>query len=67
MGTRVSSLLGFGPGEVPLDGSLIPVEDVFILDANRHENGEDTRREMHLGLVDGTLHWFADCGDPLGE
>ena len=45
------------------EGLAVPVEDVLSVEVVQRGSPEG-ERELHLGLVDGRLHWFTDCGDP---
>ena len=48
-----------------VDGHTTAVPDVTLVTvAVRHGTKLSTER-IHLGLVNGTLRWFTDCGNPL--
>ncbi|MBI2237467.1 MAG: hypothetical protein HYU54_02950 [Actinobacteria bacterium] len=47
-----------------VDGSVTRVEDVLTVTITRIREGEETTQEIHLGIVEGTLRWFTDCGEP---
>jgi hypothetical protein len=54
------------PGEYPweVDGVTTLVGDVLTVRVTQVSGGEEADREIHLGIVDGDLRWFVDCGDP---
>jgi hypothetical protein len=47
------------------DGRSIPVDDVYTVRVSATVNGKTTTGDVHLGLVEGQLRWFTDCGTPL--
>lgn len=50
-----------------VDGRSVEVPDTYTVEVEITAFGETARQEMHLGLTDGDLGWFTDCGDPLPE
>jgi len=47
-----------------VDGVTTPVEDVLTVRVTVVSADGETERDIHLGIVDTELRWFADCGDP---
>jgi hypothetical protein len=46
------------------DGMATLVPDVVNVDVTAVSEGGEIDRVIHLGIVEGDLRWFADCGDP---
>lgn len=55
-----------GPGvyEWAVDGNETDVDDVLTVTATIAQEGEKSKREIHLGIVGTKLRWFTDCGEP---
>jgi hypothetical protein len=58
------------PWDYVTDGLTTTIPDTTAVDA--HVTGPDPSgtvttepRELHVQVVDGAVHWFTDCGDPL--
>jgi hypothetical protein len=47
------------------DGTATLVQDVVNVDVTAVSEEGEIDRVIHLGLVEGSLRWFADCGDPV--
>jgi hypothetical protein len=47
------------------DGMATLVQDVVNVDVTAVSEEGEIDRVIHLGLVEGSLRWFADCGDPV--
>ena len=41
------------------------VQDVVNADVTAVSEEGEIDRVIHLGIVEGDLRWFADCGDPV--
>jgi hypothetical protein len=41
------------------------VQDVVNVDVTAVSEEGEIDRVIHLGIVEGGLRWFADCGDPV--
>jgi hypothetical protein len=59
------------PWDYVTDGLTTTIPDMTAVDA--HVTGPDPSgaittesRELHVQVVGGVVHWFTDCGDPLG-
>jgi len=48
-----------------VDGRATLVQDVVNVDVTAVSEEGEIDRVIHLGLVEGSLRWFADCGDPV--
>lgn len=46
------------------DGRATLVRDVVNVDVTAVSEEGQIDRVIHLGIVEGSLRWFADCGDP---
>lgn len=67
---EVLGVSGPAPWEYVTDDLTTTVPDATTIDAN--VTGPDAsgaittvRRDLHVQLVDGVVHWFTDCGEPL--
>ena len=47
------------------DGMTTLVQDVVNVDVTAVSEEGEIDRVIHLGIVEGDLRWFADCGDPV--
>ena len=47
-----------------VDGRATLIPDVVNVDVTAVSEEGQIDRVIHLGLVEGDLRWFADCGDP---
>jgi len=47
------------------DGTATLVQDVVNVDVTAVSEEGEIDRVIHLGIVEGSLRWFADCGDPV--
>jgi hypothetical protein len=47
------------------DGMATLVQDVVNVDVTAVSEEGQIDRVIHLGIVEGDLRWFADCGDPV--
>jgi hypothetical protein len=47
------------------DGMATLVQDVVNVDVTAVSEEGEIDRVIHLGIVEGDLRWFADCGDPV--
>ena len=56
-----------GPAEFTwiADGMATLVQDVVNVDVTAVSEEGEIDRVIHLGIVEGSLRWFADCGDPV--
>ena len=48
-----------------VDGRATLIPDVVDVDVTAVSEEGEIDRVIHLGLVEGDLRWFADCGDPV--
>lgn len=48
-----------------VDGRATLVQDVVNVDVTAVSDEGEIDRVIHLGIVEGDLRWFADCGDPV--
>ncbi|HJS27309.1 MAG TPA: hypothetical protein VJ913_09325 [Actinomycetota bacterium] len=48
-----------------VDGRATLIPDVVDVDVTAVSEDGEIDRVIHLGLVEGYLRWFADCGDPV--
>jgi hypothetical protein len=48
-----------------VDGRATLVQDVVNVDVTAVSEEGEIDRVIHLGLVEGSLRWFADCGEPV--
>jgi hypothetical protein len=61
---EVLSMSALMPYVYDPDGRSIQVGDVFSVRVRQTANGTTTTNIIHLGLVDGQIRWFTDCGTP---
>jgi hypothetical protein len=61
---RVVSVSGLQIYDYNPDGLSIPLMNVFTVLVRQTADGESAPASIHLGLVDGGLRWFTDCGTP---
>ncbi len=47
-----------------VDGRATSVQDVVNVEVTAVTEEGEIDRVIHLGIVEGGLRWFADCGDP---
>lgn len=47
------------------DERVIPVQNVFTINANVTEENQVLVRALHFGWINSSLYWFTDCGEPL--
>ncbi len=60
----VESVTGPAEWTWEVDEVATPIPDTYTITGTITREGEATPTEIHYSLVDGTLHWFTDCGDP---
>lgn len=48
------------------DDVATTIEDALTVAAQVTNSGNTIERELHVVVLDGQVHWFTDCGTPLG-
>ena len=61
---RVRSVSALGQYNYNPDGTSTVVQDVYTVRVRVTANGQTAVTDVHLGLVDGQIRWFTDCGTP---